>query len=70
MVLTDGMVRDLAAFGPFFAVETHTPDSLPREPWHAMSELVDAPDVLTGRVLAVRTATPETAYRRSCSGLK
>ena len=56
MVLTDGMVRDLAAFGPFFAVETHTPDSLPREPWHAMSELVDAPDVLTGRVLAVRAA--------------
>jgi hypothetical protein len=56
VVLTDGMVRDLAAFGPFFAVETHTPESLPREPWHSMSELVDAPDVLTGRVLAVRAA--------------
>jgi hypothetical protein len=50
------MVRDLAAFGPFFAVETHTPGSLPREPWHVMSELVDAPDVLMDRVLAVRAA--------------
>jgi hypothetical protein len=54
VVLTDGMVRDLAAFGPFFAVETHTPGTLPREPWHVMSELVDAPDVLMGRILAVR----------------
>ncbi len=54
MVLTDAMVRDLAAFGPFFAVETHTPGSLPREPWNVMSELVEAPDVLMGRVLAVR----------------
>ncbi len=48
------MVRDLAVFGPFFAVETHTPDSLPREPWYVMSELVENPDVLMNRVLAVR----------------
>ncbi|MGH3718070.1 MAG: (2Fe-2S)-binding protein [Pseudonocardiaceae bacterium] len=53
-VLTDAVVRDLAAFGPFFAVHTHTPNSGPREPWHAMNELVEDPDVLRDRVAAVR----------------
>ncbi|HEY6425402.1 MAG TPA: (2Fe-2S)-binding protein [Pseudonocardiaceae bacterium] len=48
------MLRDLAAFGPFFAVQTHPPDSLPRKPWHAMNELVEDPDVLMGSVAAVR----------------
>jgi ferric iron reductase protein FhuF len=52
-VLTDAMVRDLAAFGPFFAVQTHTPDSIPREPWHAMNELAEDPDVLIRARLAV-----------------
>jgi ferric iron reductase protein FhuF len=54
VVLTDAVVRDLAAFGPFFAVDTHTTDSLPHEPWHVMSELVNDSDVLMQRVLAVR----------------
>jgi FhuF-like iron-sulfur protein len=49
-------VRDLAAFGPFFAVETHPMDSLPQEPWHAMSELVENPGILLDRILAVRAA--------------
>lgn len=47
-------MRDLAAFGPFFTVQTHTRDSLPREPWHVMSEVVEDRDVLMDRVLAVR----------------
>jgi ferric iron reductase protein FhuF len=51
---TAGAVRDLATFGPFFAVQTHTPDSIPREPWHAMNELVEDRDVLLDRVAAVR----------------
>jgi hypothetical protein len=54
MVLTNAAVRDLAAFGPFFAVQTHTPGSLPREPWHAMRELAKNPDILRDRVDAVR----------------
>lgn len=56
VVLTDAMVGDLAVCGPFFAVETHTPDSPPQEPWHVMSELVEDPEVLMDRVLAVRAA--------------
>ena len=54
-MLTDAAVGDLAAFGPFFAVQTHHPDSIPREPWHAMNELVENPDVLMDRVAAVRS---------------
>jgi ferric iron reductase protein FhuF len=53
-VLTDAVVRDLAAFGSFFAVQTHTPGSTPRGPWHAMSELVEDPGVLMDRADAVR----------------
>lgn len=53
-VLTNAVVRDLAAFGPFFAVQTHTLGSIPREPWHAMNELVEDPGVLIDRVTAVR----------------
>jgi hypothetical protein len=48
------VVRDLATFGPFFAVQTHTPGSMPREPWHVMNELVEDRDVLMDRVAAVR----------------
>ncbi|MDQ2790331.1 MAG: (2Fe-2S)-binding protein [Actinomycetota bacterium] len=54
-MLTDSVVRDLAAFGPFFAVQTHSPGSLPCEPWQAMNELVEDPGVLMDRVAAVRS---------------
>jgi hypothetical protein len=53
-VLTTAVVRDLASFGPFFAVHTHTPGSAPRKPWRAMSELVEDPEILKDRVAAVR----------------
>jgi ferric iron reductase protein FhuF len=53
-VLTDAVVDDLAGLGPFFAIETHAPGSVPHEPWHEMSELVEDPDVLRNRVTAVR----------------
>ncbi|MGH3768642.1 MAG: (2Fe-2S)-binding protein [Pseudonocardiaceae bacterium] len=56
VVVTDAVVRDLAAFGPFFTVETHTRGSLPVEPWHVMGELVDDPKILLDRVIAVRAA--------------
>lgn len=54
-VLTDAVVRDLAVFGSFFAVQTHTRCFIPRGPWHAMSELVEDPGVLMDRADAVRT---------------
>jgi len=47
-------LRDLAAFGPFFAVDTHLAGSVAHQPWHAMSELVDDPRILRDRVAAVR----------------
>lgn len=47
-------MRDLAAFGPFFTVETHPPNSRAREPWRVMSEVVEDREILMERVLAVR----------------
>lgn len=40
---------------PFFTVETHEPDEGPVPPWTSMSELVDDPAVLAGRVDQVRS---------------
>jgi hypothetical protein len=54
MVRADAVIGDLATLGPFFAVQTHLPGSIPHEPWRAMNELVEDPDVLTDRVAAVR----------------
>jgi len=45
----------LAAFGPYFAADAHTPGSDPDAPWRPMAELLDDPDVAAGRVEAVRT---------------
>jgi FhuF-like iron-sulfur protein len=53
-VPADAVARDLTALGPFFAIQTHRPDSLPHDPWHPMSELVEDPAVLIDRVRAVR----------------
>lgn len=43
----------LAALGPFFAVEFHDPGQ-PDAAWRPMAELLDDPDVLDARVAAVR----------------
>jgi ferric iron reductase protein FhuF len=51
----DQTVRDqLAALGPFFAAETHDPDSALIAPWRAMSELAVDRAVLADRVHAAR----------------
>jgi ferric iron reductase protein FhuF len=48
-------VRDqLAALGPFFAAETHDPDSALIAPWRAMSELAVDHAILADRVHAAR----------------
>jgi hypothetical protein len=51
-----GVGRQLAAFGPYFAAESHEPDAgPPHAPWRAMGELVDGVDgVVAERVEAVR----------------
>ncbi|HEY3896790.1 MAG TPA: (2Fe-2S)-binding protein [Pseudonocardiaceae bacterium] len=54
VALTGALLRELAAVGPFFALQTHAIDSRPREPWHPMSELVRDPNTLINRVAAVR----------------
>ncbi|MGH3670672.1 MAG: hypothetical protein ACRDSH_08540, partial [Pseudonocardiaceae bacterium] len=54
VVLTDALLRELAAVGPFFAVRTHPIDSHPREPWHPMSELIRDRNILTDRIATVR----------------
>jgi hypothetical protein len=46
---------ELAALGPYFAAETHRPDSASTAPWRPMSELAEDPAVLTDRVHAART---------------
>jgi hypothetical protein len=60
-VPTDTALRDLAAFGPFFAVHTHSPGSVPDQPWRAMSELVEDPRILRDRVAAVRAQLAATS---------
>lgn len=45
----------LVALGPYFAAGSHDPSAAPRDPWRSMSELLDDPQVMAGRVEAVRT---------------
>ncbi|HET9256150.1 MAG TPA: (2Fe-2S)-binding protein [Pseudonocardiaceae bacterium] len=63
--LTDEVVDDLAAFGPFFAVETHLPGSRPPPPWHPMNELIADPGALRDRVTAVGAALAAAGGRPS-----
>jgi ferric iron reductase protein FhuF len=62
-VLTATALRDLAAFGPFFAVDTHLAGSVAHQPWHPMSELVEDPRILRDRVAAVRAQLASTSGR-------
>jgi hypothetical protein len=48
------LLADLAALGPYFAVDVHRPGALPRPPWQALGELVSSPDALAGRIGEVR----------------
>lgn len=47
--------EQLAALGPYFAADSHDPSAAARDPWRPMSELLDDPNVLSGRVDTVRT---------------
>ena len=56
--------RDLAAIGPFFAVETHAPGQAMSPPWQPMTALADGSAVLPVRVHAVRDALVRRNSRR------
>jgi hypothetical protein len=48
------LLADLAALGPYFAVDVHRPGSPVRPPWQPLSELTGSPDALAGRIGEVR----------------
>lgn len=54
---------DLAALGPFFAVETHDFEERPPTPWQLFSTLLDG-DALDRRVIAVRAALAVAGRRQ------
>ena len=47
------LLADLAALGPYFAVEVHRPGS-PLPPWQSLGELTGSPGALAGRIGEVR----------------
>jgi hypothetical protein len=57
------MSDELAALGPFFAVDIHDHAATPPVPWQRMSELINQPDRLDHRVRAVRAALAHGARR-------
>jgi len=48
------LLADLAALGPYFAVDVHRPGVPPRPPWQPLGELIGSPDALAGRIGEVR----------------
>jgi hypothetical protein len=49
-----GRLAELAALGPYFAVDSHPPGSAACPPWRPFGELISAPDKLAARIGEVR----------------
>jgi hypothetical protein len=49
-----GLLADLAALGPYFAVDVHRPGSPVRPPWQPLGELISSPGALARRIGEVR----------------
>lgn len=49
-----GTTTEVAALGPYFAVELHRPGQRPDPPWRPMAELLDHPEPLQERIESVR----------------
>jgi hypothetical protein len=58
---TARLLADLAALGPYFAVEVHRVRSPLRPPWQPLGELTGSPDALAGRIGEVRERLAATA---------
>jgi len=61
------VVGELAALGPFFAVEAHPPGAPPGAPWRPLAEVLTSP-VLQQRIGMVRSALRERASRDGDDG--
>ena len=57
------VLDELAALGPFFAVEAHRPGAVPVQPWRPLADVTAAP-VLRGRIVLIRSAL---AGRAGCA---
>jgi hypothetical protein len=54
---------DLAALGPYFAVDVHRPSAPLRPPWQSLGELIGSPDALAARIGEVRGRLAAAAGR-------
>ena len=56
-------IAELAAFGPFFAVDWHPPQAVPGAPWRPVSELTGRSEALGARIASVRAALAASSGR-------
>ena len=57
------LLSDLAALGPYFAVEVHGPGSPLARPWQPLGELISSPDALAAQIGEVRERLASAAGR-------
>ena len=55
------LLADLAALGPYFAVDVHRPGSPVRQPWQPLGELTSSPGAMARRIGEVRERLAEAA---------
>jgi FhuF 2Fe-2S C-terminal domain len=61
------MLADLAALGPYFAVDVHSAAAPPQPPWQPLGELIGSPDALAARIGEVRDRLAAAAGRPPAS---
>ncbi len=61
------MLADLAALGPYFAVDVHRAAAPPQPPWQPLGELIGSPDALAARIGEVRERLAAAAGRPPAS---
>jgi FhuF 2Fe-2S C-terminal domain len=61
------MLADLAALGPYFAVDVHRAADPPQPPWQPLGELIGSPDALAARIGEVRERLAAAAGRPPAS---
>jgi hypothetical protein len=61
------VLADLAALGPYFAVDVHRAAAPPQPPWQPLGELIGSPDALAARIGEVRERLAAAAGRPPAS---